>query len=272
MSKPDHYAVIGNPIAHSKSPFIHAAFAVQTGQSLTYERLLAPKDGFAASVEKFFAAGGDGLNVTVPFKLEAHALAETLSERAAAAGAVNTLKMAEGRLYGDNTDGAGLVNDIVRNAGYALAGKRILLVGAGGAARGAILPILKEFPAELVIANRSAGKAEELAAQFAVHGPVHASIFAALEGVFDVIINATSASLGGEIPPLATGLFGTSTLAYDMMYGDTPTAFLQFAAGQGAQTRDGLGMLIEQAAEAFLVWRGVRPDTAPLFAQLRTSR
>lgn len=271
MSLPDRYAVVGNPIAHSKSPIIHAVFAAQTGQNLSYERLLAPLDGFAATVEQFFAEGGKGLNVTVPFKLEAHALAPTLSERAAAAGAVNTLKMLDGRLYGDNTDGAGLVSDIVRNGGYLLNGRRILLLGAGGAARGAILPLLLALPGELVIANRSAAKAEELAAQFAAHGPVRASTHAALDGVFDVVINATSASLGGEMPPLSAGLFGPATLAYDMMYGDAPTVFLQFAASQGAQTRDGLGMLIEQAAEAFLVWRGLRPDTAPLFAQLRCS-
>ena len=267
----DRYAVVGNPIAHSKSPVIHAAFAVQTGQALTYERMLAPIGGFAGAVGEFFAQGGKGLNVTVPFKLDAHALADDLSERAAAAGAVNTLKMDDGRLFGDNTDGAGLVNDIVRNAGYSLAGRRILLVGAGGAARGVVLPLLKESPAQLVIANRSAGKAEELAVQFAAYGKVGAAQFAELDGVFDVIVNATSASLGGEMPPLAAGLFGKSTLAYDMMYGDVPTVFLQFAASRGAQTRDGLGMLIEQAAEAFFLWRGVRPETAPLFAQLRAS-
>jgi len=272
MSGPDRYAVVGNPIAHSKSPVIHAAFAAQTGQALVYERMLAPVDGFAAAVEQFFAHGGCGLNVTVPFKLEAHALAEQLSERAAAAGAVNTLKMVDGKLFGDNTDGAGLVSDIVRNAGYGLAGRRILLVGAGGAARGALLPLLKESPSELVIANRSANKAQALASQFHAFGTLLAAEFAALDGVFDVIINATSASLGGEMPPVAAGLFGPSTLAYDMMYGDAPTVFLQFAAGCGAQTRDGLGMLIEQAAEAFTLWRGLRPATASLFTQLRASR
>ncbi len=272
MSGPDRYAVVGNPIAHSKSPIIHAAFAAQTGQELTYERMLAPIDGFAAAVEQFFAQGGCGLNVTVPFKLEAYALSERLSERAAAAGAVNTLMMVEGKLFGDNTDGAGLVNDIVKNAGSALAGRRILLVGAGGAARGALLPLLKASPHELVIANRSADKAQALAEQFATFGKVRAAEFAALDGVFDFVINATSASLGDEMPPLAATLFGPATLAYDMMYGDAPTVFLQFAAGCDAQTRDGLGMLIEQAAEAFLLWRGVRPATAPLFAQLRGSR
>ena len=275
-SPPDRYAVVGNPISHSKSPIIHAVFAAQTGQNLTYERMLAPVDGFAQTVKQFFGEGGGGLNVTVPFKLEAHALAESLSERAAAAGAVNTLKMVDGRLFADNTDGAGLVRDIVHNAGIKLAGRRILLVGAGGAARGALLPLLKESPAEFVIANRSAGKAQELAAQFAAHGKVHSVVYAAefpaLEGKFDVIINATSASLGGEMPPLDASLFGSATLAYDMMYADAPTVFLQFATNCGARTRDGLGMLIEQAAEAFFIWRGVRPDTAPLFAHLRTPR
>jgi len=272
MSRPERYAVVGNPIAHSKSPAIHAAFAAQTAQHLTYERLLAPIDGFPVAVEQFFAQGGKGLNVTLPFKLQAYALSARVSERAAAAGAVNTLAMIEGRLYGDNTDGAGLVNDIVRNAGCCLAGRRVLFVGAGGAARGALLPLLKELPAELVIVNRSTDKAQALAAQFNAFGRVRAAEFAALDGAFDVVINATSASLGGDMPPLAAGLFGPSTLAYDMMYGDAPTVFLQFAAGCGAQTRDGLGMLIEQAAEAFLLWRGVRPATAPLFAQLRAGR
>lgn len=274
MSRPDldRYAVVGNPIAHSKSPIIHVAFAAQTGHLLNYERMLAPLDGFAATVQQFFASGGKGLNVTVPFKLEAHALALALSERAQAAGAVNMLKLHEGALFGDNTDGAGLVRDIVHNAGFALGGRRILLLGAGGAARGAILPLLLQNPAELVIANRSAAKAVELAQQFAVRGPVRASTFTDLDGVFDVVINATSASLGGDMPPVAPSLFASGTLAYDMMYGDAPTVFLQFAAAQGAQTRDGLGMLIEQAAEAFYVWRGVRPETTQLFAQLRSSR
>jgi shikimate dehydrogenase len=272
VSAVDRYAVVGNPIAHSKSPLIHAAFAAQTGQSLTYERLLAPLDGFAATVQQFMAQGGRGVNVTVPFKLEAHALADTLSERARAAGAVNTLKFEACALYGDNTDGAGLVTDIVRNAGIALGGKRILLLGAGGAARGALLPLLQAGPAQLVIANRTADKAHALAARFSAAGAVQACAYAALDGVFDIVINATSASLGGDLPPLAPSLFGAGTLAYDMMYASEPTVFMRFAAEQGAATRDGLGMLIEQAAEAFAVWRGVRPDTAPLFAELRGAR
>ena len=267
----DRYAVIGNPVAHSKSPEIHTRFAAQTGQQITYERLLAPLDGFAASVHDFIAQGGKGANVTLPFKLEAYALATRLSERAQAAGAVNTLQFDGAHILGDNTDGVGLVADIVRNAGVSVAGQRVLLLGAGGAARGALLPLLQEHPAELVIANRSAAKAVALAQQFAAHGRIRASAFAALDGQFDLIINATSASLAAELPPVSGTLFGRDTLAYDMMYGTLPTVFMQFAAAQGASVRDGLGMLVEQAAEAFLLWRGVRPQTAPVFAALRAA-
>lgn len=267
----DRYAVIGNPIAHSKSPEIHAQFAARTGQDMSYERLLAPLDGFAASVQAFIAQGGKGANVTVPFKLEAYALATQLSDRAQAAGAVNTLRFDGGQILGDNTDGVGLVADIVRNAGVSVRGKRVLLLGAGGAARGVILPLLLEHPAQLVIANRTAARAAALAQQFAVHGNIVASDFAALDGQFDLIINATSASLAAELPPISGTLFGRAALAYDMMYGKLPTVFMQFAAAQGASVRDGLGMLVEQAAEAFLVWRGVRPDTAPVFAAFRAT-
>ena len=269
----DAYVVIGNPIAHSKSPEIHAGFARQTGQSLSYERLLAPLDDFPASVRRFIAEGGRGANVTVPFKLQAHALADQLSERARLAGAVNTLKFEHGTIFGDNTDGAGLVADIVTNAGITLAGKRVLLLGAGGAARGALLPLLEQQPAELVLANRTLPKAQELVAQFAQFAgssTLAASAFGDLQGPFEVIINATSASLGAEVPPLPATAFGTSTLAYDMMYGSAPTVFLQVAAQHGAMVRDGLGMLVEQAAEAFLLWRGVRPTTTEVLATLRT--
>ncbi len=263
----DRYAVIGNPIAHSKSPEIHARFAAQTGQDVQYERLLAPLDKFAASVKEFMRAGGKGANVTVPFKVEACALADALTERARAAGAVNTFDFSGGMIRGDNTDGVGLVADIVGNAGFAIAGKRVLLVGAGGAARGVILPLLEQAPAQLVVANRTPERAQELAAQFG--GRLAAADFNGLRDRFDLVINATSASLAGEVPPLAPDLFGADTLAYDMMYGAQPTAFLQFAAQHGASVRDGLGMLVEQAAEAFLVWRGVRPATAPVLAALR---
>ena len=272
MSQPDRYAVIGNPIAHSKSPEIHARFAQQTGQNIVYERLLAPLDGFERTVRDFIAAGARGANVTVPFKLEAHALATELSVRAQAAGAVNTLRFSDDVIFGDNTDGVGLVTDIVRNAGVALHGKRVLLLGAGGAARGVMLPLLDEKPAELVVANRTVEKAAELAREFsAPHGRVHACGFGELDGRFDVIINATSSAIAGDMPPLAPELFGPGTLAYEMMYGREATPFMRFAAQAGATTRDGLGMLVEQAAEAFLVWRGVRPDTAPVYAALRAS-
>lgn len=268
---PDRYCVIGNPIAHSKSPDIHAAFAAQTGQRLHYERVLAPLDGFSDTVFRLIEAGFKGANVTVPFKLEAFALAAELSPRARAAGAVNTLAFEGGAVFGDNTDGIGLVNDIVRNAAQALTGHRVLLLGAGGAARGVILPILEQRPAALVIANRTSDKARQLADSFAADGPVSASGFADLDGSYDIVINATSASLSAELPPLAPSAFAPHCLAYDMMYGKEPTVFLRFAAGLGARTRDGLGMLVEQAAESFQLWRGVRPDTAPVLAQLRAA-
>ena len=289
----DRYVVIGNPIAHSKSPQIHAAFARQTGEAIVYERLLAPIDGFVASVQEFIAAGGRGANVTVPFKLEAFALADSLSERATAAGAVNTLCFDRDgdrvSIVGDNTDGVGLVRDIVINAGVAVAGARVLLLGAGGAARGVILPLLAESPAQLVIANRTLARAEELVAQFAeaaasastaasMSGSVtpspssvqlSASRFEDLTGSFDIIINATSASLSSELPPVPASVFAAGGFAYDMMYGAQPTVFMQMAALAGASVRDGLGMLVEQAAESFHVWRGVRPDTMPVYRELR---
>ena len=264
------YCVIGNPVAHSKSPTIHAAFALQTGQDIVYERCLAPVDGFAATVRQLVASGYSGANVTVPFKLEAAALATTLSERARAAGAVNTLSFTPSGIVGDNTDGAGLVGDILRNAGVAIAGRRVLLVGAGGAARGAILPLLQQGPRQLVIANRTAASAENLAASFNSHGvPVEACTFAELDGRFDIVVNATSASLAGDLPPLPPTVFGAGTLALDMMYAADPTPFMRFAAAHGASARDGLGMLVEQAAEAFFVWRGVRPQTCALLAAMR---
>ena len=267
----DCYVVIGNPIAHSKSPSIHAQFAAQTAQDMDYARLLAPLDGFAAAVDDFRRQGGLGANVTVPFKLEAHALATRRTARADAAGAVNTLNFRDGDILGDNTDGIGLVADIVRNAGVALAGKRILLLGAGGAARGVILPLLAGQPAELVIANRTRSTADQLARQFAKHGTVRAANFHELDQPFDIVINATSASLSSELPPIAPGVFDTTTLAYDMMYGAQPTVFMHFAATCGATVRDGLGMLVEQAAESFFLWRGIRPDTAPVFILLRAA-
>jgi shikimate dehydrogenase len=266
----DRYAVIGHPIAHSKSPEIHASFAAQTRQEMVYERLLAPLDGFAASVRKFVQEGGRGANVTVPFKLEAHALATELTERAEAAGAVNTFKFEGGAILGDNTDGIGLVTDIVCNAGIAVAGKSILLLGAGGASRGVILPLLSENPSCLTIANRTQAKAIQLVQQFSLqHQNINVADPAALNEPFDIVINATSASLTSDLPPLAASVFGDGTLAYDMMYAKESTVFMQFAMRHGAEVRDGLGMLVEQAAESFLFWRGVRPDTAAVLAQLR---
>jgi shikimate dehydrogenase len=263
------YAVIGHPVAHSKSPEIHSRFAAQTGQQLTYRRLLAPLDGFEQTVRDFIRQGGQGANVTLPFKLEAHRLATVLSARATAAGAVNTLKFDGTAIFGDNTDGVGLVADIVDNAGIALAGKRILLLGAGGAARGVILPLLQQAPAQLVLANRTPAKAAALAQQFAASGPVSASDIAGLAARFDVVINATSASLAAEVPALPVAVFDADTFSYDMMYGARPTVFMEFAARHGAHVRDGLGMLVEQAAESFLLWRGIRPATAPVLAELR---
>lgn len=269
----DRYAVFGNPIAHSKSPQIHAAFAAATAQDLRYEALLAPLDGFAGAVADFVAAGGRGANVTVPFKEEAFRLATRLSPRAARAGAVNTLVFSDAGMLGDNTDGAGLVHDIMRNLTVDLAGKRILLLGAGGAARGVIQPLLAEAPAALHIANRSADKAVALAQAFADLAAVSGGSFSDLAGLqFDVVINATSASLAGEPLPLPTGLFAPGCLAYDMMYGKGETPFLAQARLAGAaRCADGLGMLAEQAAEAFLVWRGVRPATAGVLATLRAA-
>ncbi|MEO8407728.1 MAG: shikimate dehydrogenase [Oxalobacteraceae bacterium] len=266
----DTYAVIGNPIAHSKSPEIHACFALQTGQDIDYRRLLAPPDDFARTVAAFIAAGGKGANVTLPFKREAFALATRLSVRAQAAGAVNTLKFDGDTIFGDNTDGVGLVADIVRNAGVPLAGRRILLLGAGGAAGGVMLPLLQQAPAELVIANRTAATAAALAQQFVVEGPISARDFTDLTGSFDIVINATAASLAGALPPIPASVFDHASFAYDMMYGKEPTVFMRFAAQHGASVRDGLGMLVEQAAESFLLWRGVRPASALVLAQLRS--
>lgn len=270
----DRYAVIGNPIAHSKSPQIHAAFASQSGQQMQYEALLAPDDGFVDAVRKFRAEGGRGMNVTVPFKLEACALADRRSARAEAAGAVNTLAFDADGIFGDNTDGAGLVRDLSAHWGCRLRGQRILLLGAGGATRGVLQPLLGCAPALLMIANRTAGRAHELRAQFTPMAGC--AVFAAggfgdLRGErFDLVINATAASLAGEVPQLPPGIYLPDALAYDMMYGRGDTPFMQAARRDGAsRVADGLGMLVEQAAESFLLWRGVRPDTRPVLAELR---
>jgi shikimate dehydrogenase len=268
----DQYAVIGNPVAHSKSPLIHASFARQTGQDLEYTRILAEPDRFALRANNFFAAGGKGLNVTVPFKQEAFALAASLSPQATLAGAVNTLmRDGNGQLYGHNTDGLGLVRDITGNLGHALRDSRILVLGAGGATRGILQPLLEQLPHSVFIANRTAPKARELAAIFSALGPVQGGGFDEVEALpFDWILNATAASLQGELPPVPTGVVAHQTCCYDLMYGAEPTVFCKWALTLGAAIAvDGLGMLVEQAAESFKLWRGVRPDTSGVIAELR---
>lgn len=272
----DRYAVFGNPIAHSKSPQIHAAFAQQTGQVMSYDRQLVEEGEFAEAARVFFAAGGKGLNVTVPFKLDAFAFAHELSERAQLAGAVNTLKkMPDGKVFGDNTDGAGLLRDLTHNLGWAISGKRVLLLGAGGAVRGVIAPLLAQEPARLVIANRTLAKAEELVQLFnAGKSAQQAKVLRASSlhihaRPFDIVINGTSASLGGALPDLDPAILKPGACCYDMMYGHDLTPFLRWAQQHGAQVADGLGMLVEQAAESFTLWRGVRPDTRPVIDSLR---
>jgi shikimate dehydrogenase len=268
----DHYAVMGNPVAHSKSPRIHTLFAEQTSQQLRYDTILVAKDGFARAVAEFQQQGGKGLNITVPFKEEAWALAATRSDRAGRAGAVNTLVLdAGGRHFGDNTDGAGLVRDLLHNHGAVIRDKRLLLVGAGGAARGVIEPLLGEGPALLVIANRTAEKAVELARLFCELGHTEGCGLADVAGqAFDIIINATAASLSGVVPALPESVVTADSWCYDMMYGDRPTAFMDWAQHLGAaRCMDGLGMLVEQAAESFFLWRKVRPDTGPVIQALR---
>lgn len=267
----DRYCVFGNPIAHSKSPAIHAAFAAQTGEDIEYSAIAAPLDDFAGAWRRFTAEGGRGANVTVPFKEEAYRLCDTLSRRAQRAGAVNTLVLGKnGLTYGDTTDGVGLVHDLGHH-GVALAGARILVLGAGGAVRGVLEPLLAAQPASLMIANRTAGKAEALAADFGDLGTISGGGFEATAGAYDLVINGTSASLAGDLPPLPDDLFAEGATAYDMMYGAEPTVFLRWAAERGARTVDGLGMLVEQAAESFFQWRGKRPDTAPVREVLRRS-
>lgn len=278
----DRYAVIGNPVTHSKSPLIHAAFARATGQAMTYERLQAPLDGFAAAVARFAAAGGRGLNVTVPFKLQAFALAAQCTERARRAGAVNTLKRVGDHWYADNTDGAGLVHDLVENLGVTLGGKHVIVLGAGGAARGILQPILDAHAAAITLSNRTLDKAEALAREFFALGPIRAvaprdlaNVAGEARHVADVVINATSYGMADQPlgdAPCPLSIFASTTFAYDLVYAlaDEPTPFLQLArAGGASHIADGLGMLIEQAAESFYLWRGVRPSTAHVFPLLR---
>lgn len=265
----DKYAVIGNPIAHSKSPLIHAEFAKQTNQDISYEAVLAPLDGFAASIQDLINKGFKGANVTVPFKLEAFALCDNLTELAQAAGAVNTLTFeAGGSISGANSDGAGLINDIQGNLGHALQGARILLLGAGGAAQGVLLPLLNTHPASIVIANRTLDKAQKMLNKTPIN--VTSSTFEDLKNQqFDIVINATSTGLSDMELPTPNNIFAKNCLAYDMMYG-RETPFMAQARRNASQVADGLGMLVEQAAEAFYLWRGVRPDTKSVMTTLRT--
>lgn len=268
----DPYAVIGNPIGHSKSPLIHSTFASQTAQDIAYRAIEGPLDGFRQAVDAFRAAGGRGMNVTAPFKLDAFAYATDLSKQAQLAGAVNALKFEGGKVFAQNFDGSGLTRDIVHNLGCPLRGRRVLLLGAGGAARGALLTILAQRPARLLIVNRTASKAHALAEQFAAHGELSASSYpelAASPETFDIVINATSASLRGELPPLRSAVFAHAGLAYELVYGKGLTPFLSLAQSAGVRRlADGVGMLVEQAAESFAWWRGVRPDTRALIKTL----
>lgn len=268
----DKYGVIGNPINHSKSPKIHALFAQQTGQDISYEAIFSEVDAFITTIRSFQAAGGKGMNVTVPFKEKAWNIADNLSDRAQLAGAVNTLIFnSDGSITGDNTDGAGLVADITQNLKMDLANKNVLLLGAGGAVRGVLLPIIKETPNEITIANRTVAKAIDLAATFASKTDIHACGYDQLEGKqFDVIINGTSAGLNGEIPPIPASIIGANCCCYDMVYSDEPTAFVTWAQDGGAAiASDGLGMLIGQAAESFCIWRDVMPDTKAVMNSIR---
>ena len=269
----DRYAVIGNPIVQSKSPMIHSAFAQVTGQDIDYGKLLCPLGEFSATVDAFRASGGRGMNVTAPFKLEAFAYATDLAPSAQMAGAVNAMKFEGDKVYAENFDGVGLLRDVVQNLSCPLQGRRVLILGAGGATRGALLPLLAEQPAELVIVNRTLAKAQELAALAKQHQtgqvPVQGLGYDAVQGAFDVVLNASSSSLTAELPPLPASVFAPGCLAYDLTYGKGLTPFLKLAHQAGVtRLADGVGMLAEQAAEAFAWWRGVRPDTAAVIAQL----
>ena len=269
---PDRYAVMGHPIAHSKSPFIHRRFAAETGESVAYDALLVEPGGFRAAVERFRAEGGRGLNVTIPFKEDAFTFASRRSARADRAGAVNTLWFDGPEVWGDNTDGIGLVRDLTRNLAVDVRDRSVLLLGAGGAARGVLGPLLDESPRKLVIANRTASRAVELAQRFAEQGPVSA---VGLDGLapdaFDLVVNATAASLAGDLPPLPQGTLRAGGIAYDTAYAAQPTPFVRWGAGEGAAVAtDGLGMLVEQAAESFRLWRGREPRTGPVIDALRT--
>ena len=270
----DLYCVMGHPVAHSRSPWIHQRFAALTDQALDYERQLVALDGFAQAVQHFAQAGGRGCNVTVPFKHEAAQCADSCSPRVHLAGAANTLVLAQGRIHADNTDGLGLVADITRNAGMPLAGRDVLLVGAGGAGAGVLGPLLEQGPRSLVVANRTLARAQALVQSHSELAALQKTKLLALdlqglEHDFDLIINATASSLEGAGVPVPAQVLRPGCLAYDMMYGPAAQGFLHWATQHGAQARDGLGMLVEQAAEAFALWRGVRPPAAQVLAELR---
>lgn len=270
----DIYCVMGHPVEHSKSPAIHARFAELTGQALRYDKQLVALDGFAAAVHAFIAQGGRGCNVTAPFKFDAASVATHTSERATLAQAANTLSFQNGEILADNTDGAGLVNDIQHNAGFDLRGRHVLLLGAGGASAGVLAPLIHAQPASITVANRTLDKAQALVARHAAVAALQKTELSAhtlqgLEADFDVIINATTSSLGGAGVPVPASTLKPGALAYDMMYGPAAQGFMTWAREHGAQPRDGLGMLVEQAAEAFLIWRGVRPPSAQVLAELR---
>ena len=266
----DRYVVIGNPVAHSLSPEIHARFAQETGQVLEYSRLPVPPGEFAAHARRFFDEGGRGANVTLPFKEDAFRFATSASARATQAGAANVLSRSAGGIAADNTDGAGLVRDLTGNLGIGISGRRVLLLGAGGAARGVVGPLLALRPARLAIANRTRSRADALVAAFASLGAIEAMAIEALAAEsHDVVINATSSSVRGEPLALPAGVLRANVFAYDMAYGPAARGFLAEAQAAGARASDGLGMLVEQAAESFLLWRGVRPPTAGILAELR---
>jgi shikimate dehydrogenase len=272
-SSADKYAVVGFPVAHSWSPFIHGLFAKQTGHSLTYSRLEVPPEALNDKVGEFFASDGKGLNVTLPHKQAACLIARERSPRAEMAGAVNTLVVRNDGVFGDNTDGAGLVADLTRNLAFELKGTRVLLLGAGGAARGVLGPLLEADPEYLEIANRNEERAVELAREYSTLGTVHGCGFDGIaESTFDLVLNATSASLQDTIPPIPPGVIGPTTLCYDMAYGKGDTAFTRWSKNAGAgRAETGWGMLVEQAAESFLLWRGVKPATAPVIAAVKSN-
>lgn len=271
----DNYCLAGNPVSHSKSPLIHTAFAEQTGQNLFFQLICVELDGFAAFLKDFRALGGKGMNITLPFKEEAWQLADRLTERAETARAVNTIKLEEqGTCVGDNTDGAGLVNDLEQNHHITINGARLMIMGAGGAARGIIGPLLSRNPAQMIIANRTVDKARALAESFGTGNNISACGYSDLSGhTFDLVINATSASLQGEVPEMPDGILAAGAACYDLMYADKDTVFVSWAKQKGAaKSLDGMGMLVEQAAESFYLWRGVRPDTGPVIEMLREGK